>query len=69
MKTLLKIYQMDDKQIMNEIRRWVEINVYGQTLKQSNIFGYSNTETGTKIMKYQKNSLLNHLFLFMDLRN
>ena len=55
MKTLLKIYQMDDKQIMNEIRRWVEINVYGQTLKQSNIFGYSNTETGTKIMKYQKN--------------
>ena len=55
MKTLLKIYQMDDKQIMNVIRRWVEINVYGQTLKQSNIFGYSNTETGTKIMKYQKN--------------
>lgn len=54
MKTLLRIYSMDDKQMKNEIRRWVELNVYGNLLKPSNIFGYSNTETGTKIMRYQE---------------
>tara|TARA_R110002020_G_scaffold30335_1_gene95625 strand:- start:795 stop:2621 length:1827 start_codon:yes stop_codon:yes gene_type:complete len=55
MKTLNRFYNMGGEEIVNEIRRWVELNVYAQKLKPSNIFGYSNTESGTKIMRYQKN--------------
>ena len=55
MKTLNRFYNMSGEEIVNEIRRWVELNVYAQKLKPSNIFGYSNTESGTKIMRYQKN--------------
>ena len=55
MKTLNRFYNMDGKELVNEIRRWVELNVYSQKLKPSNLFGYSNTESGTKIMRYQKN--------------
>ena len=53
-KTLLRVYNMDDENMLSFVKNWVQEQVYGGKLKDTNIFGYSNTETGTKIMRYQK---------------
>lgn len=54
MKTMNRVYNMADGDIIKFVKNWVKDNVYQRKLKSSNIFGYSNTETGTKIMRYQK---------------
>ena len=57
-KTLMAVYNMSDDKAQRFIQDWVKDQVYGGKLKKANIFGYSNTESGTKIMRYQKDQNL-----------
>ena len=53
-KTLIKLFNMGDDRIIDFMNDWVVENVYSGKLSDRAIKGFSNTDTGTKIMRYQK---------------
>lgn len=53
-KTLIKLFNMGDDRIINFMNDWVIENVYSGKLSNRAIKGFSNTDTGTKIMRYQR---------------
>ena len=53
-KTLIKLFNIGDDKIFKFMNDWIIENVYSGKLSDRAIKGFSNSDTGTKIMRYQR---------------
>jgi len=53
-KTLIKLFNIGDDKIIKFMNDWIIENVYSGKLSDRAIKGFSNSDTGTKIMRYQR---------------